>query len=56
LAQNPDDRPSFKLILWQLKEIGFKLAHKIDSVKVGTFVKEVEEQEKRMGIEIDDFE
>jgi hypothetical protein len=56
LAQNPDDRPSFTLILWQLKEIGFKVAHKVDSVRVEKFVRTIKEQEKRMGIEIDDFE
>jgi hypothetical protein len=28
----------------------------VDSVKVETFVKEVKEEEKLMGIEIDDFE
>jgi NIMA (never in mitosis gene a)-related kinase len=56
LKKNPEERPSFMDILWQLNEIGFQMTDGVDSVKVGHFVKAVKCREKHLGIEIDDFE
>jgi serine/threonine protein kinase len=56
LEENPDNRPPFIEILWQLNEIGFEITNGVDSVKVQRFVTAVKKREKQLGIEIDDFE
>jgi serine/threonine protein kinase len=56
LNDNPEERPSFTDILWQLKEIGFQITDRVDSVKVEKFVKAVKDREQILGIKIDDFE
>jgi serine/threonine protein kinase len=56
LERNPENRPSFTEILWQLKEIEFQITNGVDSNKVAQFVKAVKQVETRLGIEIDDFE
>jgi serine/threonine protein kinase len=56
LKKNPEERPSFTDILWQLNEIGFQITEGVDSVKVAHFVKALKDREKFWAIEIDDFE
>jgi hypothetical protein len=56
LKKDPEERPSFTDILWQLKEIGFQITDGVDSAKVSEFVTAVKDRERILGIEIDDFE
>jgi hypothetical protein len=44
-SEEPGDRPSFDEIVDRLKEMRFKMMPKVNSLKLKTFVKEIEELE-----------
>jgi serine/threonine protein kinase len=49
-------RPSFVDILWRLRKMDFKIMDGVNCAKVRKFVRLVQNREKMLGIEINDFD
>jgi serine/threonine protein kinase len=51
LEYEPDERPSFEMILFRLDKIGFQITRGVNSRKVRQFVTTVKNRERELGID-----